>query len=154
MLKELDNYDIILRRKTRIIMEITLPAIIENVEKVTAFVNTELEKAKCSVKTKAEIDMAIDEVFSNIANYAYDLVTGKATIQIEMQDNPQAIVIKFIDEGKPFDPLKKKDPDVTLSAEKREIGGLGIFMVKKSMDDIKYEYKDNKNILTIKKFIK
>lgn len=135
-------------------MEITLPAIIENVEKVTAFVNTELEKAKCSVKTKAEIDMAIDEVFSNIANYAYDLVTGKATIQIEMQDNPQAIVIKFIDEGKPFDPLKKKDPDVTLSAEKREIGGLGIFMVKKSMDDIKYEYKDNKNILTIKKFIK
>ena len=135
-------------------MEITLPAIIENVEKVTAFVNTELENLKCSVKTKAEIDMAIDEIFSNIANYAYDLAVGKATVQIEKQDNPRAIVITFIDEGKPFDPLKKKDPDITLSAEKRVIGGLGIFMVKKSMDDIKYEYKDNKNILTIKKFIK
>lgn len=134
-------------------MEITLPAIIENVEKVTAFVNAELEKINCPAKAKAEIDIAIDELFSNIANYAYNPEVGKATVKFEVQKNPMAVIITFMDNGKPYDPLKKEDPNVKLSVDEREIGGLGIFMVKKSMDSIEYEYKDNHNILRIKKHI-
>lgn len=134
-------------------MEITVPAIIENVEKVTAFVNAELEKINCPAKAKAEIDIAIDELFSNIANYAYNPEIGKATVKFEVQNNPMAVIITFMDNGKPYDPLKREDPNVTLSMEERQIGGLGIFMVKKSMDSVEYEYKDNHNILRIKKHI-
>ena len=134
-------------------MEITVPAIIENVEKVTAFVNAELEKINCPAKAKAEIDIAIDELFSNIANYAYNPEIGKATVQFEVQKNPMAVIITFMDNGKPYDPLKREDPNVTLSVAERQIGGLGIFMVKKSMDSVEYEYKDNHNILKIKKHI-
>lgn len=134
-------------------MEITVPAIIENVEKVTAFVNAELEKINCPAKAKAEIDIAIDELFSNIANYAYNPEIGKATVKFEVQKNPMAVIITFMDNGKPYDPLKREDPNVTLSVTERQIGGLGIFMVKKSMDSVEYEYKDNHNILRIKKHI-
>lgn len=134
-------------------MEITVPAIIENVEKVTAFVNAELEKINCPAKAKAEIDIAIDELFSNIANYAYNPEIGKATVKFEVQKNPMAVIITFMDNGKPYDPLKREDPNVTLSVAERQIGGLGIFMVKKSMDSVEYEYKDNHNILRIKKHI-
>ncbi len=134
-------------------MELTLPATIENVEKVTNFVNEELEKIKCPPKAKAEIDIAIDELFSNIANYAYNPEIGKATVKFEVQDNPQAVIITFMDNGKPFDPLLKADPNIKLAVEERDIGGLGIFMVKKSMDSVEYEYKDNHNILKIKKHI-
>ncbi len=97
--------------------------------------------------------MAIDELFGNIANYAYNPDIGTATVRVEVTENPLAVVITFIDNGVPYDPLAKSDPDITLSAEEREIGGLGIYMVKKSMDDISYEYKDGKNFLKIKKNI-
>ena len=133
--------------------EITLPATIENVEKATEFVNEELEKIKCPPKAKAEIDVAIDELFSNIANYAYNPHIGKVTMKLEIQDNPLAVIITFMDNGIPYDPLKKADPNIKLSADDREIGGLGVFMVKKSMDSVEYEYKDNHNILKIKKNI-
>ena len=134
-------------------MEITLPATIENVEKVTEFVNAELAKINCPAKAKAEIDIAIDELFSNIANYAYNPEVGKATVKVEVQENPQAVVITFMDKGIPYYPLKREDPNVKLSADERGIGGLGIFMVKKTMDSVEYEYKDNHNILKIKKNI-
>ena len=134
-------------------MEITVPATIENVEKVTDFINAELDKLGCASKAKAEIDVAIDELFSNIANYAYNPEIGKATVKFEVQDNPQAVVITFMDNGKPFDPLLKQDPNIALAAEDRDIGGLGIFMVKKTMDSVEYEYKDNHNILKIKKHL-
>ena len=98
-----------------------------------------------------QIDIAIDELFGNIAQYAYNPETGDATVRVEVVKNPLSVVITFIDNGIPYDPLKKADPDTTLSAEEREIGGLGIYMVKKSMDEIAYEYKDGQNILTIKK---
>ena len=133
--------------------EITLPATIENIEKATEFVNVELEKIKCPPRAKAEIDVAIDELFSNIANYAYKTNVGKVTMKLEMQENPQAVTITFIDNGIPYDPLKRADPNISLSANDREIGGLGVFMVKKSMDSVEYEYKDNHNILKIKKNI-
>lgn len=131
--------------------ELTLPATIENIETVIDFVNGQLEEIKCPLKAQMQIDIAIDELFGNIAHYAYNPETGPATVRVEVTEDPIAVVITFIDRGVPYDPLKKEDPDITLSAEERAIGGLGIFMVKKTMDEISYEYKDGKNILHIKK---
>ena len=133
--------------------ELTLDATVENISTVTAFVDEELEKIDCPMKAQMQIDIAIDEVFSNIAHYAYPPSVGSATVKIEVIEEPMSVVITFIDGGTPYNPLEKEDPDITLSAEEREIGGLGIFMVKKSMDSIDYEYKDGQNILRIKKNI-
>ena len=98
-----------------------------------------------------QIDVAVEEIYVNIASYAYGDAEGEAIIRAGVTDAPKSVEITFIDSGTPYDPLKKEDPDVTLSADKRPIGGLGIFMVKKSMDDMIYEYKDGQNCLTIKK---
>jgi Anti-sigma regulatory factor (Ser/Thr protein kinase) len=133
--------------------ELTVDATIENVAAVTAFVDEQLEQLDCPMKTQIQVDIAIDELFGNIANYAYNLEIGVATVRIEVTEDPLAVVITFIDNGVPYDSLAKADPDVTLSAEKRQIGGLGIYIVKKSMDNISYEYKDGMNILTIRKNI-
>ena len=131
--------------------EMTIDAAVENIPAVTAFVEEQLEQYNCPMKAQMQIDIAIDELFSNIAQYAYNPKTGKATVRVEVTENPMAVIITFIDNGVPYNPLAKTDPDVTLSADKREIGGLGIFMVRKSMDDVSYEYKDGKNRLTIRK---
>ena len=133
--------------------ELTLDATVENLDTVISFVDEELEKMECSMKTQMQIDVAVEEIFVNIAHYAYTPDTGKATIRLETSEDPKSIAITFIDSGVPYDPLAKPDPDVTLSAEERQIGGLGIYMVKKSMDDMKYEYKDGHNVLTIRKNI-
>ena len=98
-----------------------------------------------------QIDIAVEELFVNIAHYAYAPQVGHATVRVEIQPEPLAVIITFIDKGMPSDPLAKEDPDVTLSAQERQIGGLGIFMVKKTMDAMTYEYRDQKNILKIKK---
>lgn len=126
---------------------------ISNVDKVISFINDELDRVNCPQKTKVQIDVAIDELFSNIANYAYNPDVGDVTVTMETHENTRSVVITFIDKGKPYDPLKKDDPNVNASLNEREIGGLGIYIVKKSMDDVQYEYKDGKNILTIKKNI-
>jgi anti-sigma regulatory factor (Ser/Thr protein kinase) len=131
--------------------ELTIAAIVENINTVTDFVGEQLEAYDCPMKAQIQINIAIDELFSNIAHYAYNPETGDATVCVEVVEDPMAVVITFIDKGVPYDPLKRADPNTTLSAEEREIGGLGIFMVKKTMDDITYEYKDGQNILTIKK---
>ena len=136
------------------LFEITIDATVENLEKVIEFIDDHLIKVGCSQKIKTEIDIAVDELFSNIANYAYRQNVGKATVKIELSDEPNEVIITFEDSGKPYNPLDKEDPDVTLPLEKRKIGGLGIYMVKKSMDDIKYEYKNDHNILKIKKNLK
>ena len=134
--------------------ELTIAAKIENIEAVTDFVNEQLEALDCPMKAQMQIDIAIDELFGNIAHYAYNPEVGNATVRVEVTEDPIAVVVTFIDKGVPYDPLAKTDPDTTLSAEEREIGGLGIFMVKKTMDEITYEYKDGQNILTIKKSLK
>ena len=131
--------------------ELTVEAKIENIEAVTDFVNEQLEALDCPMKAQMQIDIAIDELFGNIAHYAYNPEIGKATVRVEVIEDPLAVSITFIDNGVPYDPFAKADPDTTLSAEEREIGGLGIYMVKKSMDDITYEYRDGQNILAIKK---
>lgn len=131
--------------------ELTVEANIENLEKVTEFVDSELELVGCPMKAVFQINVAIDELFSNIAFYAYKPEDGNATIQFEVVEEPLSVIITFIDTGKPYDPLAKDDPDISLDADEREVGGLGIYLVKKSMDSIEYEYKDGKNILKIKK---
>ena len=133
--------------------ELTIAATVENIEVVTEFVNQQLELLECPMKAQMQIDIAIDELFSNIAHYSYNPEVGQATVRVEVVENPLAVTITFIDNGIPYDPLAKEDPDLTLSAEERQIGGLGIYMVKKSMDEITYEYKDGQNILSIKKCI-
>ena len=133
--------------------ELTIDATIDNIPTVTEFVDKKLEELDCPMKAQMQIDVAIDELFSNIANYAYHPETGPATVRVEVEENPMAVVITFIDHGMPYDPLKNEDPDITLGAEEREVGGLGVFLVKKTMDDVTYEYKDGKNILKIKKHI-
>ena len=131
--------------------ELTIDAKIESIEEVTSFVNEQLEAYDCPKKARMQIDIAIDELFSNIANYAYASENGQATVRVEVVKEPLSVLITFIDGGVPYDPLQASDPDITLCAEEREEGGLGIYMVKKSMDEITYEYKDGQNILKIKK---
>ena len=131
--------------------QMTLPARRKNIPLIIDFVNRELESLGCSRKTEAQIDIAIDELYSNIANYGYEEDDGQVTVTLDTDTVPRTVTISFTDEGKPFNPLERADPDVTLSAKDRKIGGLGIYMVKKSMDDVSYEYKAGKNILTIRK---
>ena len=133
--------------------EMTLPAVVEHIAQVTDFVNAQLEEIGCPMKAQVQIDIAIDELFGNIAQYAYNPETGPATVRVEVSDAPISVTITFMDHGVPYDPLQKEDPDITLSAEERGSGGLGIFMVKKTMDEITYEYKDGQNILRIRKDI-
>lgn len=133
--------------------EITVAAKIESLETVLEFVQKRLKEKNCLKKAATQIAIAVEEIFVNIAHYAYNGKEGSAVVQIEFGGNPRKAVIRFIDEGTPYNPLEKKDPDTDLSAEDREIGGLGIFMVKKSMDKVEYVFLDNKNILTIQKVI-
>ena len=131
--------------------ELTVEATTENLSKVTAFIDELLEQADCPVKTRMQIELAVEEIFVNIAHYAYAPEKGDATIRVERTEEPKEVRVTFIDRGKPYDPLQKEDPDVTLSAEERSIGGLGVFLVKKSVDDVQYAYRDGQNILSIRK---
>ena len=133
--------------------EITVQATIENVPVVTAFLDEHLEAHDCSMKAQMQIDVAVDEIFSNIVFYAYHPEVGEATVGIEFDDSVPAAILTFSDSGVAYNPLEKDDPDTTLSAEDRQIGGLGIFIVKKTMDKVEYRREDGKNILTVVKNI-
>ena len=132
---------------------ITVEAHIENTAKVSAFATDALEEIGCPPKAVMQFDVAIDEIFSNIARYAYAPGVGPVTVRFETQAEPKAAMLTFIDKGKPFDPLQAKEPDITASAEDRPVGGLGIFLVKKTMDEVTYEYRDGQNILRLKKLL-
>lgn len=131
--------------------ELTIKATVDNLNNVLAFIDEELEKLDCPMKVQMQIDVAVEEIFVNIARYAYIPDIGDATIKMEPVSDSNAVSITFFDSGVPYDPLAKPDPDVTLSAAERQIGGLGIYMVKKTMDDMKYQYQDGHNILTLVK---
>ena len=131
--------------------ELSLEAAIANIPAVTDFVNALLEELDCPMKAQLQIDVAIDELFSNIAQYAYAPGTGPATVRVETEEDPPAVILTFIDRGMPYDPLAAEDPDITAPAEERSIGGLGVYLVKKTMDDVRYEYRDGQNILRIRK---
>ena len=133
--------------------ELEIEATTDNLQQVIDFVDARLDVVDCPMKSKMQLDLAVEEIYINIARYAYAPDKGRATVRVEVSGEPVTVTITFIDRGIPYDPLKKEDPDVTLSANEREIGGLGIFMTKKIMDDISYEYKNGQNILTLTKTI-
>ena len=135
-------------------VERIFPARQDQLEQVQRFVEEQVEQYSCSSKVKFQLAVAVEEIFVNIAHYAYHPEQGgTATIRCCVGGSPLQVTIQFLDNGKPFNPLDKEDADTTLSAEERNIGGLGILMVKKSMDAVDYLYEDGKNILTIKKSI-
>lgn len=129
--------------------ELKVEAKVDNLTTVLEFIDELLEQMECGMKTQMQIDVAVEEMFVNVASYAYGDDVGMATIVVDERQNPHAVAITIIDTGVPYDPLAKEDPDVTLSANERQIGGLGIYMVKKSMDDVLYEYTDGQNIFTM-----
>ena len=131
--------------------ELTMSADRKNIPAVIDFVNRELDALGCSLKAEAQIDIAIDEIYSNIVKYGYEEEGGEVTVSFDVSEEPLAMTLSFRDEGKPFNPLERRDPDVTLSAKDRKIGGLGIFMVKRLMDEVRYEYKGGQNVLRVRK---
>ena len=132
----------------------SLEAKIDNNERFTDFLNEELEALECPEKARMEIDTAVDEILANVASYAYGDGTGPVSLRISSEDEPRAVIIRFTDSGVPFNPLDKEVPDtITLSADDRPLGGLGIYLVRKLMDDVTYEHRDGKNILSLKKLI-
>lgn len=132
--------------------EITLEALDKNLEAAQEFVRNQVVQLCSDVTAHLQIDLAVEEIFVNIAHYAYAPQTGSVTITCKVSTEPARLTVSFADSGKPFNPLEKPDPDVTLSSEERSIGGLGIFLVKKYMSSVNYDYKDGKNILTLTRY--
>lgn len=131
--------------------ELKIAADTGRMQEVFDFINGELEGTACSDELKMQIQLVVEEIFVNIASYAYEDGNGTATVQCELNDAKDSVTLTFIDSGVRYDPLSHEDPDITLSAMERRIGGLGIFLVKKLMDEVSYEYKDEKNVLTMVK---
>ncbi len=131
--------------------ERTVDARTESLPEILSFVGAELEAMDCPEGTRKQLFIVIDEVFANIAGYAYAGGEGSVTVRLEAEAEPRAAALTFLDSGVPFDPLTKEAPDTSLKARERKIGGLGIFMVRKLTDEVSYAYADGKNTLTIKK---
>ena len=131
--------------------EIDILAERTNLPRVLEFVDGELEALDCGIRIITQIDVAVEEIFVNISSYAYDPSVGPAEVRCEVLEDPMRVIIQFLDGGKPFDPLAKEDADTSEEALMSRIGGLGILLVKETMDDVSYEYKDGQNILTILK---
>ena len=132
--------------------KITVEAVLDNLQMVIDFATEHLEERDCPMKISMQIELVVEEIFVNIANYAYQPDIGSATFCMEFEENPSAVLMTFIDSGKPYNPLEKIDPDTSLAIEERDVGGLGIFLVKKNVDKISYKYENGKNILIMKKF--
>ena len=133
---------------------ITVPAEAAALEMVNAFIQEKLESINCPKRAKMQMMLAVEEIFVNISSYAYHPEVGQAEVGVDIDGDPPTVTIRFLDQGRPFNPLEKPDADTTLSAQDREIGGLGILLVKKIMDQVDYAYENGKNILIIKKEIK
>lgn len=133
--------------------EITVQADVKNLGAVQGFIEERLEAAECSMKAQVQIGVAVEEIYVNICHYAYKDKGGSGDAMVKMRVEDGMAEIVFEDSGIQYDPLANEEPDITLSAEERQIGGLGIFITKKTMDDVSYEYKDGKNILTLRKKI-
>ena len=129
--------------------KIVLESKMENIKKVIEFVNSKIEKCNFKEKEKLEINIAIDELFGNIVKYAYGEEVGIVEVQVKVKENPLEVEITFIDSGTKYNPLEREEPNIEANLNERKIGGLGIFIARKLMDEIKYEYKDGKNVLSI-----
>ena len=137
-----------------IFKKIRVAATKENLETVTAFLDEILDEKDCPLKVRLQIDLALEEMYINIANYAYTPKIGEMELRVAFDEAGRELTMVLIDSGIPYDPLKTAEPDISLPAEKRRIGGLGIFLVRRTMDDVSYVRKDGRNILTIRKKIK
>ena len=135
-------------KKARTVKELIVEANIKSLDKVMDFVNEELEQNTCSSELLGNIVLAVEEVFANIANYAYQPSSGSVALSIEAGEEA---VIRFEDTGKPYNPLDHPTPDIRKPLMEREIGGLGIFLVKTIMDKVDYMRIDNKNVLVMTK---
>lgn len=122
----------------------------ERIDDVLSIVAEEIEEHECKRKAVLQVNMAVEEIFLNICSYAYGEKKGDVELSVDMDDDG-ILTMVFIDGGIPFNPLEKEDPDIHIPIRERLPGGLGIFMVKKTMDELQYEYLSNKNILTVKK---
>ncbi len=138
------------------IRSIRVKAAREKQSEVTGMIDTFLEETACPVKVQIKIDIAVDEIFTNIASYAYehsDLPDEERTVSVDVEDitfnDSPAVKIRFSDVGVRFNPLEREDPDIDLPIKDRSVGGLGIFVVKNNMDETSYEYEKGKNIFTI-----
>ena len=131
--------------------ELTLTATLENIAAATAFIDEQLEALDCPMRAQMQIDVAIDELFGNIARYAYGEAVGEATVRFDFDEANREAAITFSDRGVPFNPLERADPDVSRPAAEREVGGLGIFLVRKTMDGMEYRRENDANVLTIRK---
>ncbi len=132
---------------------LTIEASKTNLDKVIEFVNGELMKLPYTNELKTKLDIAVEEIFVNISSYAYD-EQGEVEINCNIKEDIFMIEVEFKDMGKPYNPLGRIDPDISKGIDEREIGGLGIFMTKKFLDDIEYKYEDSKNVLIIRKKIR
>ncbi len=131
--------------------QLNLEARLDNLDRVLAHVEGALEAADCPMKTAMQVAIAVEEVYVNIAHYAYGGEAGPCSVGIDAADGQ--LTIRFEDSGRAYDPTVKEDPDITLSAEDRDIGGLGILMVKKIMDSVDYRRDGEKNVLVLNKAI-
>lgn len=131
---------------------LTIDAKRDNLDKVLEFINNELLRFECEEMLLTKIDIAVEEIFVNISSYAYEN-QGEVEISCNVFEDNFMVEIELKDSGKPYNPLKRDNPDINLTIEEREIGGLGIFMTKKLMDDVKYKYENGKNVLSIYKKI-
>lgn len=132
-------------------LERTVIAVLENYAMVADFVDGELEKREVPMAAEAQIDIALDEIYTNVAKYAYVEQAGEVTVRLDFSEDISEVRMTVSDAGIPYDPLKRPDPDVSLEAEARQIGGLGIYMVKKLMNEVYYEYRNGRNVLSMLK---
>ena len=133
--------------------ELVIEAVIDNLDDVNLFVHKSIKQFEVSKRALMQLDVVVEEIFVNIASYAYSPNTGLVKIQLKTDIEPLSISLTFIDSGVPYNPLEKSDPDVNLSADDRQIGGLGIFLTKNFVDDISYQFLDGQNILKIEKYL-
>ncbi len=132
---------------------VTIPADIKKIPEAISPILEALEKAGADHKAAYKIEMALDELLTNVASYAYGQGSGNIDIDYEVSEDPKAITISIVDSGKAFNPLEAEDPDITTPLAERRAGGLGLFIVKKTMDEIDYKRENGKNVLTFKKTI-
>ena len=132
-------------------LELTVIATLENYDRVAEFVEGELEIREVPMAAQAQIVIALDEIYTNVAKYAYADDPGEVTVRLDFTEQITEVKMTIMDCGIPYDPLKRPDPDVSLEAEARQIGGLGIYMVKQMMEEVSYEYRGGMNIMRMRK---
>lgn len=131
--------------------ELSISAEVKNLPGVISFIRRQLEAVGCGEMEMLQMELTAEEVFVNIASYAYDPEVGPATVRVETEEHPPSVVVSFTDQGRPYNPLMRKDPNIHLPVSQRRRGGLGVYLVKQYMDDVDYQYRDGRNILTMRK---